>query len=123
MIIRINEIRINEIRINDKMDGSHTPVGRKGPADRSTLRAARRALLAERLQWDVLRQRLHAQMHGVRSTDPAADLRIQLQKCRSRSGNTHMLIADVGISRAGMRIRPFERPKIRISRERRVPGV
>ena len=108
-----------------------TPVGRKGPADfcianliyRSTLRATRRALLAERLQWDAMRQMLHAQVHGVRSTDPAADLRIQLQKCSSRSRNTHMLIADVGISKAGMRIRPFERPKSRISRERRVPGV
>ena len=89
---------------------------------RSTLRAARRALLAERLQLDFLCQMLHAQMHGVRSTDPAADLRIRLQKCRSRSENMHTPIADVGISRAGMRIRPFEGPKNRISREWRVPG-
>ena len=66
---------------------------------------------------------LHLQMHVVRSTDPAADLRIQLQKCSSRFGNTHMLIADMGMSRAGMRIRALEGPKSRISRERRIPGV
>ena len=45
-------------------------------------------------------------MHGVRSTDPAADLRIQLQERCSRSG-THRLIADVGNSRAGLRISLF----------------
>ena len=105
-LLELSEIAISENE-NKTSKNVFQPASLRYFNYRNTLRAARRALLAERLQWDVLRQWLHAQMHGVRSMVPAADLRIRLQKCRSRSENTHMLVADVGISRAGVRIRLF----------------